>query len=143
KAARRVGQGQREDRRLDRPKPRDESAHVQGGRHQPRRSLQLERHPVATGRRDAPMIAVERRALLVALALTAFVAVARAQNAKPGGPAPGTQAPGATAPGAPLVQRVSTFEREAPAGYGTLLKVYAGPHGGVQVSAWRDRKVRI
>lgn len=69
-----------------------------------------------------------RRGLLVALAIVSFGAGARAQSA----------------PAAPkLVQRSETIEREVPAGYGTVVTVTAGPHGGVQVSAWRERKVRV
>jgi hypothetical protein len=44
---------------------------------------------------------------------------------------------------APLLQRTAMVEREVDAGYGGGLHVSTGPHGGVQVSAWRERKIRI
>jgi hypothetical protein len=43
----------------------------------------------------------------------------------------------------PLVERVASFEREIDAGAGMILRLTAGPHGGVQVASWRERKIRI
>jgi hypothetical protein len=56
-----------------------------------------------------------------------------------GGGARARQAPA----DAPLRQRTAVVEREVDAGYGGGLHVAAGPLGGVQVTAWREQKVRV
>jgi hypothetical protein len=72
------------------------------------------------------------RAPLVAVALLALFATGA--TARPRAPA---QQP------APLVEHSATLEQEIDAGYGQLLTIATGPHGSVQVSAWRDHKIRV
>jgi hypothetical protein len=42
-----------------------------------------------------------------------------------------------------LLQRAVMVEREVDHGYGGMLRLVTGPHGGVQVSAWREQKIRV
>ncbi len=42
-----------------------------------------------------------------------------------------------------LVERSTLVHREVEAGYGTALRVAAGPRGNVHVTGWRERKIRV
>ena len=52
-------------------------------------------------------------------------------------------APAAAQQPAVLLQRAVMIEREVDQGYGGMLRLVAGPHGGVQISAWREQKIRV
>jgi hypothetical protein len=49
----------------------------------------------------------------------------------------------ASQPGTAMRERSAVIEREVEASPGGGLRVVAGPAGGVQVSVWRERKMRI
>jgi hypothetical protein len=49
----------------------------------------------------------------------------------------------APAPVGPLLERVVSVDREVDAAAGMILRLTTGPHGGVQVASWRERKIRV